>query len=62
MRQALDLSSHFTIEFLLVLWREEKNSLCMCNPCVPAEVSAVEFAGDADAPSGSFFFLLLFLN
>lgn len=63
MRQALDLSCHLAIEFLLVLWRGEKNSLCICNPCVLPEVSAVEIIGDADAPSGSIFLLLLlFLN
>lgn len=59
MRQALDLSCHLAIGFLLVLWREEKNSLCICNPCVPPEVSAVEFTGDADAPSGSIFLVVL---
>lgn len=58
MRQALDLSCHSAIEFLLVLWREEKNSLCICNPCVPPEVSAVEITGDTDTPSGSSFFVV----
>lgn len=59
MRQALDLSCHLAVGFLLALWREEKNSLCIYNLCVPPEVSVIEFTGDADAPSGSIFFVVV---
>lgn len=50
--------SYYTTSVPL-LEREGKLSLCLMNPCVSPEVSAVQSVGDADVLFGSFF---LFVN
>lgn len=46
--------SYYTTSVPL-LEREGKLSLCLMNPCVSPEVSAVQSVGDADVLFGSFF-------